>query len=121
LDINAKQLHDLTGFIIVAPTFSLCIVEAGEHSTRAYKKLLLRRIKWKAILDGGGEVANAEAYQGVEDDTCVLLHQGQIRERKFKKWGGFREVESEQQARDALTRAKLENFWTQAKAMEKTT
>jgi U4/U6 small nuclear ribonucleoprotein PRP3 len=118
IDCNAKDWHDLTGVCIISQPFSLIIVEAGEKASRAYKKLLLNRVKWKAILEGGGEVQDPEKWKGVEDNTCVLLHQGQIRDRKFKKWGGLRDTETETQAKEALARAKLDNFWVQAKALE---
>jgi U4/U6 small nuclear ribonucleoprotein PRP3 len=119
IDKNAKDCHDLTGFAMITPNFTLVLIIAGEHSTRFYKKLMCHRIKWKAIVEGGGVVPEPEAWAGVEDDTCVLLHQGQIRDRKFKRWGGLREVETEQDAKKALAGAKLENFWIQAKALEK--
>ena len=53
--------------------------------------------------------------------TCVLVHEGQVRERRFKKWGNIREAETEQKARDALIKAKLENYWVMAKSLEKGT
>jgi len=111
----------MKGFALVTPSFTLCLVEGGQKSTGQYKKLMLRRIKWQAILEGNGEVVDKEKWEGVEDNTCVLVHEGQIRERRFKKWGGVRDVETEQKARDALIKAKLENFWVMAKSLEKGT
>ncbi|KAF2420760.1 PRP3-domain-containing protein [Tothia fuscella] len=117
IDVNAKHWSDLTGFCVISPPFSLIVVEAGEKSSREYKKAM-KRVKWKGILEGGGEVLDPERWKGWEDDTCTLIHQGMIRDHRFKKWGGLRETESESQAREALARAKLENFWVQAKALE---
>jgi len=107
----------------VAPKFSICVVEAGAKATKEYTKLLTRRTKWQLILQGNGEILQntTEGAEPVEDNTCTLLHQGQIKDRKFKKWGSFREVESETQARDVLARVKLETFWTMAKSMETAT
>jgi U4/U6 small nuclear ribonucleoprotein PRP3 len=118
IDKNAKDWHDITGFVIVAPKFSIVVVEAGAKATKEYTKLLTRRTKWQLILQGNGEILQnaTESNEAVEDNTCTLLHQGQIKARKFKKWGSFREVESETQGRDVLSRVKLETFWTQAKA-----
>lgn len=118
IDKNAKDWHDITGFVIVAPKFSIVVVEAGAKATKEYAKLLTKRTKWQLILQGNGEILQnaTESNEVLEDNTCKLLHQGQIKARKFKKWGSFREVESETQGRDVLSRVKLETFWTQAKA-----
>jgi U4/U6 small nuclear ribonucleoprotein PRP3 len=120
VDVNAKQYHDLTGCVIAAPSVTLAIIEAGEFSTRKYKKLMLDRIKWQAILEGNGEIQNhdEDAQDGSKDTTCTLLWQGQVRDRKFKKWGSIRDVESDSQAKEALKRAKMENFWTLAKSTD---
>jgi U4/U6 small nuclear ribonucleoprotein PRP3 len=116
IDVNAKQYVDITGCVIVAPSVTLCIIEGGEHSTRKYKHLMLNRIKWQAILNGGGEVHEADDDdEDNKDTTCTLLWQGQVRYRKFKKWGSIREVETDVRAKEALKRAKMENFWTLAK------
>lgn len=117
IDKNAKDWHDITGVVIVAPKFSIVIVEAGVKATKEYEKLLTKRMKWQLILQGNGEILQSAAESTEEDHTCKLLHKGQIKGRKFKKWGSFREVETETQGRDVLSRAKLETFWTQAKAM----
>ena len=45
VDINAKQ-NALTGMVVIHPEMNLIIVEGGEHSMKAYKKLMLNRIKW---------------------------------------------------------------------------
>jgi U4/U6 small nuclear ribonucleoprotein PRP3 len=118
---NAQEWKDMHGFGLITPSFTLVLVEGGAKSMQQYKKLMLRRIKWQAILEGGGEVLDKEQWEGVEDNTCVLVHEGQIRERRFKKWGNIREAETETKARDALVKAKLENFWVMAKSLEKGT
>ena len=118
---NAQQWSDMRGFGLVTPNFTLVLVEGGAKSTTQYKKLMLRRVKWQAILEGGGEIVDKEQWEGVEDETCVMVHEGQIRERRFKKWGNIREADTEQKARDALVKAKLENFWVMAKSLEKGT
>jgi U4/U6 small nuclear ribonucleoprotein PRP3 len=116
---NAQEWADMHGFGLVTPNFTLVLVEGGQKSTGQYKKLMLRRIKWQAILEGNGEIVDKEQWEGYEDETCQLIHEGQIRERRFKKWGNIREADTEQKARDALARAKLENFWVMAKSLEK--
>lgn len=117
MNVNAQELHDMTGCVLVGPTFSLALIECGEHSTRKYRKLMLNRIKWKAILEGNGQVQNAEEQdEDSQDTTCTLIWQGDMRERKFKKWGSIRDVESDTQAKEALKRFKLDSFWTLAKS-----
>lgn len=125
INMNAQQRSDITGVVLVGPSICLAVVEAGEHSTKQYQKLMLRRIKWQAILAGGGDIEHAPADDVPDgdgivdksaDQTCQMLWQGQVRERRFKKWGGLREVETELQAVDALKRFKLETFWTLAKS-----
>jgi U4/U6 small nuclear ribonucleoprotein PRP3 len=115
IDMNAKQCHDISGLALVAPSFTLCLVEAGQHSTKKYQKLMLNRVRWKAILEGNGEILGNEPEEE-EDTTCTLLWQGQIRQRSFKKWGSIREVETDTQAKQVLTKAKMDNFWTLARS-----
>ncbi|KAK4545067.1 hypothetical protein LTR36_003618 [Oleoguttula mirabilis] len=45
VDVNAKQ-NALTGMVVLHPEMNLVIVEGGVHSIKAYKKLMLNRIKW---------------------------------------------------------------------------
>jgi U4/U6 small nuclear ribonucleoprotein PRP3 len=118
VDVNAKEFHDVTGVAIVASSCSLIFVEAGEHSIRKLKKFFLQRMKWRAIFEGNGEVQNAEDADEGEgfERICTLLHQGEIRDRKFKKWGGVRDTESDVQAKEVLARVKMDNFWTLAKS-----
>lgn len=125
---NAEQLA-LTGVCIMHPKLNLVVVEGGEHSIKQYRKLMLQRIDWTEnsptrIKEG----TNAEALQDwlkAEDEKgelkdmtlnkCVLLWEGEAKARVFRKWGS-KVCESDTAARDALTRAKMENFWTLAKS-----
>ena len=117
IDVNAKQHHDVTGVVLVAPSMTLCLIEGGEHSIRKYKHLMLNRIPWQAILEGEGEAQNNDQDpEDSRDTTCTLLWQGQIRDRKFKKWGSIREVETEALAKEVLTKSKMDSFWTLAKS-----
>lgn len=126
---NAEQLA-LTGICVMHPRFCLVIVEGGEHSIRQYRKLMMQRIDWTEnsptrIKEG----TKAEALQDwlkAEDEKgelkdmtlnkCTLVFEGEEKARAFRKWGS-KVCESDSQARDALTRAKMDNFWTQAKSM----
>jgi U4/U6 small nuclear ribonucleoprotein PRP3 len=127
---NAEQMA-LTGVCIMHPRFNLVIVEGGEHSIRQYRKLMLQRIDWTEnsptrIKEG----TKAEALQDwlkAEDEKgelkdmtlnkCVLIFEGEEKARAFRKWGS-KVCETDSAARDALQRAKMENFWALAKSMK---
>lgn len=124
---NAEQMA-LTGICVMHPRFNLVIVEGGEHSIRFYRKLMLQRIDWTEnsptrIKEG----TKAEALQDwlkAEDEKgelkdmslnkCVLVFEGEEKARAFRKWGS-KVCETDSAAREALQRAKMENFWTVAK------
>ncbi|KAH8816286.1 pre-mRNA processing factor 3-domain-containing protein [Xylogone sp. PMI_703] len=127
---NAEQMA-LTGICIMHPRFNLVIVEGGEHSIRQYRKLMLQRIDWTEnsptrIREGTKAEAladwlKAEDEQGqLKDMTlnkCVLVFEGEEKARAFRKFGS-KVCETDSAARDALTRAKMENFWALAKSMK---
>lgn len=131
---NAEQ-HALTGICIMNPKFNLVIVEGGAHSISAYKKLMLNRIDWtensapNAVREGNREVT--ASWLAAEDEktgelkdlslnSCTLVWEGEEKGRAFRKWLGARVCESDASAKDQLTRAKMENFWTLAKSMKPT-
>jgi U4/U6 small nuclear ribonucleoprotein PRP3 len=126
---NAEQ-YALTGICIMHPRFNLVIVEGGEYSIRKYKKLMLNRIDWTEnaptrIKEGAPEALaqwlKAEDEKGDLKDMslnkCTLVFEGEEKARAFRKWGS-KVCETDSAAKDALTRAKMENFWTLAKSMQ---
>lgn len=126
---NAEQFA-LTGVCIMHPRFNLVIVEGGEHSIRQYKKLMLNRIDWTEnsptrVKEGKQEVLaqwlKAEDEKGdLKDMTlnrCVLVFEGEEKARAFRQWRS-KVCETDSAAREALTRAKMENFWALAKSMQ---
>lgn len=128
--MNAQQ-HSLTGICIQHPRFCLVIVEGGDHSVTAFKKLMLHRIDWTentaatpAVRDGNKDALvewlRAENDRGepkdLESNKCVLVWEGEMKTRAFRKWGS-RVCETDAAAKDALTRAKMESFWTLAKSL----
>lgn len=129
---NAEQ-HSLTGVCIMHPRFNLVIVEGGEHSIRAYDKLMQNRIKWQemeapsSIREGNREAQakwlEAEDENGELKDLsmnkCDLIFSGEEKRRAFRKWVGARVCETDTQARDVLARAKMDSFWTVAKNWKK--
>ncbi|MCJ1461769.1 hypothetical protein MMC07_000368 [Pseudocyphellaria aurata] len=131
---NAEQ-QALTGICIQHPRFSLVVVEGGAHSIAAYKKLMLQRIDWTensaptaAVREGNKEAAGALAdWLRAEDErgdlkdltanTCTLVWEGEQKARAFRKWGS-RVCETDAAAKEALSRAKMESFWTLAKSLK---
>lgn len=126
---NAEQ-YALTGICVLHPRFNLVIVEGGEHSIRKYKKLMLNRIDWTEnaptrIKEGAPEALaqwlKAEDEKGDLKDMslnrCTLVFEGEEKARAFRKWGS-KVCETDLAAKEALTRAKMENFWTLAKSMQ---
>jgi len=132
VDNNAKQ-QALTGITIMNPRLNLVIVEGGQHSIKFYKKLMLQRIDWTEIAPPrefvkepnakDDDVAKAWWLKAQDDNgqlkdlsenRCVLIWEGQVKERVFKKWGS-RVCETDGDARRALERAKMENMWQAAK------
>ncbi|KAG8623612.1 hypothetical protein KVT40_008588 [Elsinoe batatas] len=130
IDINAKQ-QDLTGMVVLHPKLNLVVVEGGRHGVEAYKKLMLRRIKWEenAAPVGGERVKEGEErdwLQPLDDqgrikdlsyNRCTLVWEGEEKQRAFKKWGS-RVCETDGEAKDALARMKMENMWTLAQSMK---
>ena len=127
---NAEQ-NALTGLCILHPKFNLVIVEGGEHSINFFKKLMLNRIDWTEnsapnnVREGNKEALahwlHAENEKGELKDlglnNCVLVWEGEEKARAFRKWGS-RVCETDAAAKEALTRSKMENFWTLAKSMK---
>ncbi|ATY67200.1 U4/U6 small nuclear ribonucleoprotein [Cordyceps militaris CM01] len=127
IGVNAEQYY-LTGTCIMHPKFNLLVVEGGAWAISKYKKLMLNRIDWTENApsrDRDGKDATrdwllAEDAKGELKDMslnrCTLVWEGEQKARGFRKWGS-KVCETDAEARDALSRAKLENFWTLAKGM----
>jgi len=123
---NAEQ-HNLKGLVIMHPKQNLIIVEGGEHSIGQYKKLMLNRIDWaenapprdkSAHYDSLKEWLRAEDEKGELKDLvlnkCQLLFEGEVKSQSFHAFKS-RVCETDAEARQALSRAKLESFWNMAK------
>ncbi|KAI1737215.1 pre-mRNA processing factor 3-domain-containing protein [Xylaria scruposa] len=125
---NAEQ-NDLKGIVIMHPKQNLVIVEGGEHSIKQYKKLMLNRIDWTenapprdraaAQNDSTRDWLKAEDEKGELKDLalnkCQLLFEGEVKSRAFHAFKS-RACETDAEARQALSRAKLESFWNMAKS-----
>lgn len=111
------------------PKFNLVVVEGGEHAVGKYKKLMLNRIDWtenapsRANDTKAGAVRDwllSENERGELKDMslneCRLVWEGEQKARGFRKWGS-KVCETDAEARDVLARAKMDNFWSLAKAI----
>lgn len=129
ISINAEQ-NALTGVCIMHPKLNLVVVEGGEHSIRNYDKLMQNRIHWtemeapRAVEEGNKEAlakwldAYEEGGNELKDlslNKCEVVFQGENKQRSFRKWVGARVCETDAQAKDVLSRARMENFWGIAK------
>ena len=134
---NAEQ-NALTGICIQSPKFALVIVEGALHSVQFYDKLMLSRIDWtennpslpEAMREGNKKAKEdlhptpsflqPEDEEGhlknLGDNKCTLVWKGEEKQRGFRKWGS-RVCETEKDAVDALSRAKMESMWTLAKSV----
>ncbi|KAI1348587.1 pre-mRNA processing factor 3-domain-containing protein [Xylaria sp. FL0043] len=125
---NAEQ-HNLKGMVIMHPKQNLIIVEGGEHSIKQYKKLMLNRIDWTenapprdraAQNDGMRDWLKAEDEKGELKDLtlnkCQLLFEGEEKSQVFHAFKS-RVCETDADARQVLSRAKLESFWNMAKSI----
>ncbi|TRX92796.1 hypothetical protein FHL15_006202 [Xylaria flabelliformis] len=125
---NAEQ-NDLKGIVIMHPKQSLIIVEGGEHSIKQYKKLMLNRIDWTENAPPRDRAAaqndSTRDWLKAEDEKeelkdlalnkCQLLFEGEVKSRAFHAFKS-RVCETDAEARQALSRAKLESFWNMAKS-----
>ncbi|KXN70260.1 PRP3-domain-containing protein [Conidiobolus coronatus NRRL 28638] len=135
VDKNAQQLH-LTGAVIQADPFCLIIVEGSPKSIKAYKKLMLRRIKWSEEdninsdnndsdeEDGDNDEASGSDVkksqvggEGKEANYCHLVWEGQIPNPIFKGFR-FKKCPTDAIAKEFLGRGKGDHYWDLAKAFE---
>jgi len=108
VDKNATQLG-LTGIVLMWPQFSIVLVEGGHKAINQYKKLMLRRIDWtdNTRLDG------TEVSETTTDNKCLLVWEGQLRERQFETFR-FLKATTEGQLKAILTKHGVQHYWDQA-------
>lgn len=123
---NAEQLA-LTGVCIMHPKFNLVVVEGGQWSITKYKKLMYHRIDWTENASARDEKPGQQRDWLMADDGkgtlkdmtsnyCNLVFEGEVKTRAFKRWTS-KIAETDAEARDILTRSKMENFWSTARSM----
>lgn len=128
ININAEQLG-LMGLCIMSPKQNLVIVEGGGWGIAKFRKLMLERIDWTENAPSRSKDEKSEALrqwlmaeneEGVLKDMstnkCTLVFDGEIKAYSFRKWSS-RVCETDSEAREVLSRSKMESFWTLAKSM----
>lgn len=129
IDQNAKQ-HALTGLTLFNPELNLVIVEGGLHSVAKYKKLMLQRINWSENAEpteiqmekqanDPQWMKSLDANGNLKDHSqnkCTLIFEGEVKNRAFRKWGS-KMCETAGEAREILSRSKLDSLWALAKSM----
>ncbi|VDO46106.1 unnamed protein product, partial [Onchocerca flexuosa] len=71
VEMNAKQLH-MTGLILLHNNINLVIVEGGPKQQKAFKNLMLNRIKWADEIIGQKKEAENKDTPGERND-CSLV------------------------------------------------
>ncbi|VDM21302.1 unnamed protein product [Wuchereria bancrofti] len=108
VEMNAKQLH-MTGLILLHNNINLVIVEGGPKQQKAFKNLMLNRIKWGDEIIGQKKEAENKDTPGERND-CSLIWEG------IQKRRNFGEVKCmvatlEKQAREILEKHGAAHFW----------
>ncbi|KAF7500107.1 hypothetical protein DV113_001831 [Geotrichum candidum] len=132
------QQKGLTGITVFNPSFNLVVVEGGYHAVKYYKNLMLNRIKWTEKAppreqpddltnDKPAIASEAASAHGSTSDTpeppvdmstnkCLLIWMGELKSNNFNRWS-VRSTETEQEAKDILTRYNASHFWVEAHAL----
>lgn len=128
IDQNAKQLA-LTGITIFNPKMCLVIVEGGIHSINKYKKLMLNRIKWDenarpTEIQAEKQATEPKWMRSMDENgelkdhshnMCILVFEGELKQHGFRKWGS-RMCETDGEARQVLSKSKIDSMWALALA-----
>ncbi|XP_017779083.1 PREDICTED: U4/U6 small nuclear ribonucleoprotein Prp3 isoform X2 [Nicrophorus vespilloides] len=102
VETNAKQLF-MTGCVMLYPDCCVVVVEGGPKQQKAYKRLMLNRIKWEedTVRDpDGNEVPN----------KCSLVWEGTSKQRNFGELK-FKVCPMEKLAREHFKKHKVEHYW----------
>jgi U4/U6 small nuclear ribonucleoprotein PRP3 len=76
VDVNAKQMS-ITGIVVLHPEMNLIIVEGGHHDIKAYKKLMLNRIKWAENTMPLSNTGAPTTFTGANDGTSKSASTGE--------------------------------------------
>lgn len=125
MDKNAQQCN-LTGMVVIAPSFSVVVVEGNSRGLRHYKKLMMRRIDWSGARKPGSSRNNDDENGGGDngaddndtfaalDDLCIMVWEGQVKERMFKGFRFYRNCTDERGV-ELFSRSNCLHYWNSAK------
>merc|ERR1712167_456338 len=106
----------MSGFLISSPVGNLVVSESNAKAAKRFKRLMLRRIKWKEEEDDDEEEEDDD-----EDDAgrranpdCQLVWEGVLTQRLFSTWKVVN-ARSEAEIRKALGEKKAEHYWDMIK------
>ncbi|VDN60251.1 unnamed protein product [Dracunculus medinensis] len=108
VEMNAKQLH-MTGCILLHGNINLVIVEGGPKQQKAFKNLMMNRIKWSDEIIGQKKEAESKDVPG-ERNECVLIWEGLTKRRTFNEIK-ILTATLEKQARELLDKHGIAHFW----------
>ncbi|VDM42117.1 unnamed protein product [Toxocara canis] len=108
VEMNAKQLH-MTGLILLHANINLVVVEGGPKQQKAFKNLMLNRIKWADEIIGQKKEAEDKDAPG-ERNQCFLVWEGVTKKRNF---GEVKCISAtlEKQARELLEKHEVAHYW----------
>lgn len=117
VNYNANKFQ-FTGITIFNPKFNLVVIEGGFLPVKKYTKMLLSRVKWTEGAPPRTEEEQREKEpQDLSQNKCTLVWYGQLKTNKFVKWT-LRDTETEQDAKDILSRNDAENYWVEARVVQ---
>jgi U4/U6 small nuclear ribonucleoprotein PRP3 len=105
ISINAKQLG-LVGFSLKYTHMNLVCVQGGLKAIKAYKKLLMKRIKWDGMNATGEDGCGA---------YCRICWEGTVERADFKFWSD-KSFACEVDAVDYLVKNGVGAYWDTAKS-----
>jgi U4/U6 small nuclear ribonucleoprotein PRP3 len=126
VDVNAKQ-YQLTGVGVIYSDLNIVVVEGGSKSIKAYKKLMLRRIKWEKerLVGVDGKVSHEEEEEQEDDDEpksndlqstelCALVWEGKVQKNQFPNFR-YHICPTEHAVKDYFEKMGAIHYWNAAK------
>ncbi|GMH37612.1 hypothetical protein BSKO_05485 [Bryopsis sp. KO-2023] len=121
--INAEE-NRMTGVCLITDAFSLVVVEGCPKSIKRYKKLMLRRIKWKKSEDqeeeeaeGKNAAGNSAGVKAKTSNACYLVWEGLLKKPFFSDFQ-TQEIAGENAAKRFLEKCHVKNYWDLAKGYD---
>jgi hypothetical protein len=92
IDMNASQNY-LSGTGVVTPSMAIVVIEGGPNAIKRYKKLMLRRIQWKAVAGDKTDEAADDEDEDEEQDReransryCQMVWEGEVLKPTFRSF-----------------------------------